>query len=118
MLGECMLIKELMVPELKFTVLNKKQMDLNKEVATCYTCDLLSQVLSKAVRGSIWLTIQNHMNVIGVATMLDMKAVVICDGREVPKPVQDKADGENILLLSTPLSAFELSGMLYERGFR
>lgn len=113
-----MQLKDIVTSELKLTVLNKKGMELDKDVKECFTCDLLSQVLAKAHRGSIWVTIQNHMNVIGVATMLDLKAVIISDDKEVPPEVVEKADSEGVLLLSTPLSSFETSGRLYERGLR
>ena len=104
--------------ELELKNINGKQLDADVEVAHAYTGDLLSFVLANAKQGSVWLTIQNHMNVIGVASMAMIPAVVVCDGVDVADDVAKKADEENILLYTSAQNAFTLSGKLYECGIR
>jgi predicted transcriptional regulator len=83
-----------------------------------YVGDLLSQVLANVQPNSIWITIQRHLNIIGVAVMGNIPAVVICEGHDVPDDVIEKADKENIALLRSQDNAFQLAGKLYERGLR
>jgi hypothetical protein len=113
-----MLLQDLIEGDFQLKVLNKKEIDLNIQIYGCYTCDLLSQVLAKARGKSIWITIQNHLNIIGVATMLELKGIIICEDREVPDEVVTKADEENILILSYQSSAYEIGGRLFEKGIR
>jgi len=83
-----------------------------------YTCDLLSQVLGKAKSNSIWTTIQSHLNIVGVAVMTGISAIIVCEGHEVPEEVIEKADEEGIVLFKSADNAFWLSGKLYECGIR
>lgn len=91
---------------------------IDHDIQHGYSCDLLSQVLSSAKSGSIWLTIQSHLNTVGVASMVGITAIIICEGHKVPSEVIEKADEENVALLRSNENAFELSGKLYERGIR
>lgn len=98
--------------------INEKPLVDDRNVESGYACDLLSQVLAKAETDSIWITIQSHLNIIGVAVMSNISVIVICEGHDVPADVIKKADEEGICLLKSRKNAFELSGKLYERGIR
>ncbi len=98
--------------------INNKPIDDNVTIVHGYTCDLLSQVLASAKENSIWITVQSHLNTIGVAVMAGVSAVVVCEGHKVPDEVIEKADEEQIALLKSQESAFQLSGKLYECGIR
>ena len=104
------------IDELDVTVLNKLDYDQEMEILNGYICDLLSQVLGKAKKDSIWITVQSHMNIIGVATMVDAKAIIVCEGHEVPNDVVEKADEEGIVIMKSEEGAFVLGGELYKRG--
>ena len=54
-----------------------KRQDLNREVESGYVCDLLSWVMAKGAPGCAWITVMNHMNVIAVATLLDLSLIHI-----------------------------------------
>ena len=97
---------------------NKVPIKDDEEVINGYTCDLLSQVLAGAKSNSIWVTVQSHLNIIGVAVMTGISAVIICDGHEVPDNVIEKADEEQVALFKSTENAFQLSGKLYECGIR
>ncbi|MEW5936257.1 MAG: iron-sulfur binding hydrogenase [Candidatus Thermoplasmatota archaeon] len=97
---------------------NKQPIKDDVSIVEGYTCDLLSQVLANASPNSIWITIQSHLNVIGVAVMAGIPAVVVCEGHDIPDHVIEKADEERIALFKSPENAFQLSGKLYECGIR
>ena len=73
-----MTIKEL-IPLIEAKELTKEA-DLNKEVLCGYTCDLLSWVMGHGQEGMAWVTVQTHMNVIAVASLMEMAAVIIPEG--------------------------------------
>jgi predicted transcriptional regulator len=91
---------------------------LERTVSAGYAGDLLSDVLGHAEDGSVWLTVQVHKNVIGVAVMKECAAVIICAGRDVSDDVISKAEEEDVPLFSSQKTAFDLVGRLYELGIR
>jgi len=79
-----------------------------------YVCDMLSDVMGSAKPGQLWITIMKHMNVIAVASMTGIPAILFAKGT-VPDPaVADKALEEGICLLSSDIDTFSLAGKLYE----
>ena len=112
-----MKLSELMA-ELDLQIMNRKPIKDDVTVAQGYACDLLSQVLASAKNNSIWMTVQSHLNIIGVAVMAGISAVVVCEGHDIPDNVIQKADEEQVALFKSQENAFQLSGKLYERGIR
>ena len=100
-------IKELEL-EVKFKVSN-----LDKEVSGGYTSDLLSDVIANAKKGNIWITLQIHPNIIGVATLKELAGIIIVNAREPEAETLKKAEQENIQIMVTELPAFEITGKLY-----
>ena len=90
--------------------------DKSAPVSCGYTCDLLSWVMAHGKAGMAWITVQTHMNVVAVATLHDMACVIVPEGAAVPDEVTAKAGEEGIAMLSSPKSAFELSGLLFGAG--
>jgi hypothetical protein len=83
-----------------------------------YMSDLLSCVMSGAPRKAVWITLQSHSNVIAVATLLELSAVIITENAQPDQATLDKANEEGVNLLSTSLSSFEVAGRLWELGLR
>jgi len=106
------------ITELDLENINNKPINDKITIKSCYVCDLLSQVLAGAKSDSIWITIQSHLNVIGVALMTGISAVIVCEGHAVPDNVIQKADDENIAIFQSKESAYNLAGKLYECGIR
>lgn len=79
------------------------------EVTGGYTCDLLSWVMGRAESGQAWVTIMTNINIVAVALLTGVGAIVIAEGAEVPESVIKKADEEGINLLSCRESAFAVS---------
>jgi hypothetical protein len=86
------------------------------EVTGGYTSDMLSDVIGNARAGQIWVTIQIHQNVVAVATLLGLSAIVIAGGAEPEEKTIEKANEEGVTLLTTDLKAYEIVGKLYELG--
>jgi hypothetical protein len=92
--------------------------DTSREVTSGYVCDLLSEVIAKAVQGSAWATIQTHVNVVAVAAMVGVSIVIICEGRSCEPDVLERASQEHVAVLYSKDSAFVVSGQLYSLGLR
>ena len=56
--------------------------NLERPVTGGIVSDLLSYVMGKAQAGNLWVTIQVHPNIVGVADLLDLSAVVVAGGQE------------------------------------
>ena len=83
--------------------------EMNPEIETGYTSDLLSDVMANAEEGSVLITIQAHKNSVAVASQFDLPAIIICNGRSVPQEVIDTAEGEGIAIALTKDNQFEIS---------
>ncbi len=87
---------------------------LDREVTGAYVSDLLSDVMAHAAEGNIWVTIQVHPNVVAVATLLNLAAVIISRGAEPDAATLEKAEAEGIPILTTNWPTFEVAGRLYQ----
>ena len=88
------------------------------ELHGCYISDLLSDVLAHAEPGVLWVTIQTHRNVVSVASMKDVAAVLFSCGRKPEPAIIAEAEEEGIVLLTTPLTTFHAAAKLWEAGIR
>lgn len=91
---------------------------LDQEVTGGYVSDLLSDVMANAREGDIWVTLQVHENVVAVAVLTKVAAVIIIGGREPAEEASEKADAEGIPMLSTDMTAFETVARLHEMGIK
>ena len=91
---------------------------LENEVSRGYTGDLLSEVMGNASGNSIWVTVQSHPNIVAVAVLTGIKAIVLTNGREYDEETVEKAKKEGIVLLKSQENSFVVSGKLYEKGIR
>jgi hypothetical protein len=96
--------------------IDKRPDILEKEVKGCYIGDLLSNVMARAQAGDIWLTVQTHPNVVAVAILLDLAAIVFVEGHLPQADTMERAYAEGMPLFRWPGSAYELSGALWAAG--
>lgn len=85
-------------------------------IAGVYCGDLLSWVMSKAKEGNVWITIQSHINVIAVASLVGIPAVIMAEGSQVDQSVIDKAQEEEIAIFTTDLPAYEVASLCAQKG--
>ncbi len=81
-----------------------------------YTSDLLSCVMAGAKNKNLWVTLQAHANIVAVAALLDLSAVIITEGAQPDPATLAKANEEGIILLSTSKASYEVVGKLWESG--
>jgi hypothetical protein len=112
-----MILSEI-IQELNLIALTEPTGYLNSTPTGGYTSDLLSCVMAGAPHGGIWITLQAHANVVAVAALLDLSAVIITEGA-MPEPATiAKAKDQNIPLFSTSESSYYITGKLWEMGLR
>ena len=91
---------------------------LERQVQGGYASDLLSDVIAHGEAGNVWVTLQTHRNVIAVATLKELAAVVVVNGRTPDPDTLEAARKERVPVLRTALPAFELAGRLHHMGIR
>ncbi len=89
------------------------QVGTDHEITGGYTSDLLSDVMGHADNGKIWITLQTHKNVIAVASLKDLAAVILIKGNQPDADMLAQAIEEGIPVLGTKEEAFEITGKLY-----
>jgi serine kinase of HPr protein (carbohydrate metabolism regulator) len=109
-----MKLREL-VDRLALEVCASEQM-LDTEVTGGYVSDLLSYVMARAKEGDVWVTMQSHVNVVAVASLVNLAGVIITEGTRPEPATLEKADQEGIPILATPLTSYVVAGRLYELG--
>jgi AICAR transformylase/IMP cyclohydrolase PurH len=106
------------ITELDLTVLTAAK-DFQQITPTSgYTSDLLSCVMAGAKSKSVWVTLQAHANVVAIAALLEVSAVIITEGAMPEQAVLDKANEEGVILLFTDQPTFYVVGRLWDLGLR
>lgn len=90
--------------------------NLDVEITRGYSSDLLSDVMANAQEGDIWITMQTHQNIVAVAVLKTLAAVILVNNRNPDEETAKKAKEENLPILTSTLSTFELIGRLYQLG--
>ncbi len=77
--------------------------DATREINECYAGDFLSFVMGRAPSGCCWFTVMNNVNVIAVATLAEVGAVVLCEGVKATEETAAKARAQDVTVLETEL---------------
>ncbi|NLM12967.1 MAG: AraC family transcriptional regulator [Epulopiscium sp.] len=89
---------------------------VDKEITAGYVGDLLSWVMANAKPGAVWITIQSHVNIIAVASLLNLSCIIVAEGAHIDKDTIEKANEEDITVFSSEMNAYELVKKLTEIG--
>ena len=92
--------------------------DPTAEVTFGYASDLLSDVIANAGRDCVWVTMQTHANIIAVASLKDVGAIVVVSAHKPSDETITMAKQKGICVLGTGMPAFEICGKLYAAGIR
>jgi len=90
----------------------------HREVEGVFVSDMVSDVMAGAKSRNLWLTVQTHKSIVPAANLVDVSAVVITSGKQVPQDTVDLASRYNIAVLWSESPTFELVGKLYGLGLR
>ncbi len=91
---------------------------LDRKVSGGYASDLLSCVMARARKGNVWVTLQCHLNVVAVATLLELAGIIITEGATPDAATLAKASEEGVTILTTSKTTFEVVGELTDLGIQ
>lgn len=111
-----MKVKEILLSE-NFTLITDES-GLNNDINGIFSCDLLSHVMGNANNGNILITVLNNINVLGVASLLDLSCVIFSHNIKVNDEVVIKANELNIPLLKTKLPTADTVLTLSNMGIK
>lgn len=103
------------IEQLNWRVLAGK-VHLDVEVTGGYVADLLSCVMAGAETGDLWITLQTHANIVAVASLLGIAAIVVAEGAVVPSETLTKAEDQGIAVLSCDEPVYETVAALVALG--
>ncbi|MPN26617.1 hypothetical protein SDC9_174042 [bioreactor metagenome] len=63
--------------------------------------------------GQIWVTLQTHKNIMAVATLKDLAAVVLVKGFVPDNDAAEVSNKEGLPILGTDEQAFEITGKIF-----
>ncbi|MGC8879742.1 MAG: hypothetical protein ACP5R2_11000 [Anaerolineae bacterium] len=106
------------VAQLNLTCLTKPRDFSTVEIRSGYASDLLSCVMAGARYHGVWVTLQSHSNIVAVAALLELNAVIITEDARPDQDTIDKANEEGINLFLTDKPTFWVVGKLWEMGVR
>lgn len=89
-----------------------------REVRGGYASDLLSDTMGNSRQGDLWVTMQKHVNIVAVAQLKGLAGIVVVNGRQPEEAAVARAEEEHIPIIVTELPAFDVAGILYDRGVR
>ena len=89
---------------------------LDRLIKGGYCGDLLSEIMGNAPTGCVWLTIQVHQNIVAVAVLREMAAIILTGGNTPDAETKAKADEEGIPILLTNLDSYSMAGRLHAAG--
>ena len=107
-----MTVNEL-VEKLELEVFSGKN-GLEDETSGGYTSDLMSDVVGHSEKGNVWITLPADKNVMAIASLRELAAVILVKGFSPDKDTLEKSNEENIPILGTSLETFEITGRVFE----
>ena len=90
------------------------QENLDREIKGGYTSDLLSDVMGFAREGQVWITLQTHKNVLAIASLKELAAILLVKGNKPEEDMLEQAIDEGIPVLGTDAQTFETTGKVYQ----
>jgi len=106
------------IDQLNLTVLTESRAFISIAPTGGYSSDLLSCVMAGAKKGHLWITLQAHLNIVAVAALNEVAAVIIAENAQPDAPSITKANQQGVILLSTSQATYEINGKLWELGIR
>ena len=106
------------IDQLNLTVLTEPREFAEISPTGGYSSDLLSCVMAGAKKGHLWITLQAHLNIVAVAALNEVAAIIITENAQPDSASIAKANQQGVILLSTPQPTYEVNGKLWEMGIR
>ena len=74
--------------------------------------------MTGAQTDDLWITLMAHSNIVAVAALLDLSAIIITENAQPEEATIQKANDNGVILLSSQDSNFQTVGKLWELGIR
>lgn len=78
-----------------------------REIASGYAGDLLSWVMGRAKEDCAWITIMSNINIVAVASLVDVGCIILSEGVTADENVIETAKEKGVNILSTQLTTYE-----------
>lgn len=82
------------------------------DVTGCFAGDLLSLAMSSVNKGNVWITVQTNLNILAIASLTEASCIIIANSMNVSDAVIEKAKEEDICLLRSDKSIYELCNVI------
>lgn len=83
-----------------------------REFQGVYIGDLLSWVMGRAEGDNLWITIMSNINIVAVAALADVAAIILAEGVTLEENVIKTAKEKGINIFSSTMTAYELAAAL------
>jgi hypothetical protein len=74
--------------------------------------------MAGAKPGNLWVTLMSHANIVAVAALTEVCAVIITENATPEADVVAKANEQGVTLLLTPAASYQVAGRLWELGIQ
>lgn len=86
--------------------------DGEREIVGAYVGDLLSWVMGRASADNVWITIMSNVNVIAVASLIDISCVILAEGVTLDEDVMRVAKEKGVNILGSSLPVYETAKLI------
>jgi hypothetical protein len=104
------------IDQLDLTILTEPRDFTSITPSGGYSSDLLSCVMAGAKKGNLWITLQAHLNIVAVAALNELSAIIITENAQPDAASIEKAKQQGVILLSTSQPTYRINGQLWEMG--
>ena len=77
-----------------------------------YIGDLLSWVMGRAKCDDVWITIMSNVNIVAVATLVDVAVIILAEGVTLEENVRLTAEQKGVNIYRSDKTAYELAAEL------
>ncbi len=96
-----------MMQNMPLTLVNKPK-TVSRPINKLFASDLLSHVIGYAEEYDVLITVLNNINVLGVASLLDLSAVIFTHNAKIKPEIIERANDLDLPLFTTPLSTADI----------
>ena len=72
--------------------------------------------MSHAPKGSAWVTVHTHLNIVAVASIAEISCIIVPEGIQVDEATINRAVEENVIIISSELSTYEICSIAHDCG--
>ncbi|MGI5849557.1 MAG: AraC family transcriptional regulator [Christensenellales bacterium] len=88
----------------------------DSNITSAYVCDLLSWVMAHGQEGTAWITVQTHLNVIAIASLLGFSCVIIPENIDISNETIRAATEKNVCILTAKCTAYGAAKAMADLG--